>query len=156
MGVSRASLYYVSRQCKKDWALKIQIEEELRRNPAYGSRRLSQALGVSRPRAQRIMRLFGMKPYRRRGRKYHKTKPRRAFPNLLLHIMPSYANHVWATDFTEFVCGGKKAYISTIIDLFTRRIVGVHVALRKGADLTIQTLANALFHYPKPAIFSFR
>jgi hypothetical protein len=39
MGVSRASLYYVSKQMLKDWAVKIRMEEELRRNPSYGSRR---------------------------------------------------------------------------------------------------------------------
>jgi hypothetical protein len=66
MGVSRASLYYVSKQMPKDWAVKIRMEEELRRNPSYGSRRLAQALGVNRKRTQRVMHMFGVKPYRRR------------------------------------------------------------------------------------------
>lgn len=153
IGVSRASLYYVSRQDKKDWAFKIGMEEELRRHPAYGSRRLAIALRVSRPRAQRVMRLFGIKPYRRRGKRYRKSKASRLFPNLLLEICPSYANHVWATDFTELVYRERKVYASTIIDLFTRQIVGVHVAMRKGLALTMQTLANALFHHPKPTLF---
>lgn len=153
MGVSRASLYYVSRQDKKDWALKVRMEEELQRHPAYGSRRLAQALGANRKRTQRVMKIFGIRPYRRRGRKYRKLRSKRTYPNLLLAGMPSYANHIWATDFTELVHREKKVYVSTIIDLFTRKIVGIHVALRKGAALTVQTLANALFHYPKPAIF---
>lgn len=153
MGVSRASLYYVSRQDKKDWALKVRMEEELQHHPAYGSRRLAIALGICRPKAQRVMRLFGIKPYRRRGRKYRKSKASRMFPNLLLEICPSYANHIWATDFTELVYRGKKIYASTIIDLFTRQIVGVHVGLRKGSALTMQTLGNALFHHPRPVIF---
>jgi putative transposase len=153
MGVSRASLYYIARQDRKDWALKVRIEEELQKNPSYGSRRLSQALGVSRPRAQRVMRIFGIRPYRRRGKKYRKSKAKRVFPNLLLGVMPSYANHIWATDFTELIFHGKRVYVSTIIDLFTRRLMGVHVAVRKGSPLTVQTLANALFHHPKPVIF---
>lgn len=153
MGVSRASLYYVSRQDTKDWALKVRMEEELRRNPAYGSRRLAQALGVSRPRAQRVMRIFGVRPYRRRGKKYRKSKAGRMFPNLLLAIMPSYLNHVWAADFTELIFHGKKIYVSTILDLFTRQLMGIHVAVRKGSFLTMQTLANALFHHPRPTIF---
>jgi len=153
MGVSRASLYYVPRQYAKDWALKCRMEEELQRNPAYGSRRLGQALRVNRKRTKRVMHLFGIKPYRRHGRKYRKTKAGRIFPNLLLAIMPSYPNHVWVTDFTELVARGKKAYVSTIIDLFTRQLMGVHVGTRKGSALTLQTLANALFHHPKPTIF---
>lgn len=152
MGVSRASLYYVSRQDRKDWALKVRMEEELHRHPSYGSRRLAQALGVNRKRTKRVMRIFGMKPYRRRGRKWRKSKAKRTFPNLLLEVIPSYPNRVWATDFTELIYRQKKVYVATIIDLFTRQLVGVHVAVRKGAALTVQTLSNALFHHPPPAI----
>jgi transposase InsO family protein len=98
------------------------------------------------------MRLFGIKPYRRHGKRYKKSKAKRMFPNLLMGTMPLYPNHIWATDFTEFAFHGKKVYVSTIIDLFTRKLMGVHVAVRKGAALTVQTLANALLHHPKPAI----
>ena len=153
MGVSRASLYYVVKQDKKDWMLKVRMEEELQRHPSYGSRRLAQALGVNRKRTKRVMKIYGIKPYRRHGRKYRKVKAERHFPNLLLAVMPSYANHVWATDFTELVFHGKKIYVSTILDLFTRQLMGLHVATRKGAPLTVQTLAHALFHHPRPTIF---
>jgi len=153
MGISRASLYYVAKQGKKDWELKIRIEEELRVHPAYGSRRLAITLQVSRPRIQRVMRLYGIKPYRRRGRRYRRVGARRIFPNLLLEVRPTYAHYIWATDFTELIYQRKKVYVSTIIDLFTRQLVGLHVGLRKGSALTIQTLANALFHHPRPAIF---
>jgi transposase InsO family protein len=154
MGVSRGSLYYLPKQPAKDWAVKVLIEEELRRHhELYGSRRLADALKMGRQRVRRVMRLFGVKPYRRCGRKYRKSKAKRAFPNLLLEIMPSYPNHVWVADFTELIFHNRKIYISTILDLFTRRLTGAHVAVRKGAALTVQTLANALFHHPKPVIF---
>ena len=153
MGVSRSSLYYVATQDKKDWALKVRMEEELQKHPSYGARRLAQALSVNRKRTQRVMRIYGIKPYRRHGRKYRKSKTERYFPNLLLGIMPSYPNHIWATDFTELAFHGKKVYVSTIVDLFTRELRGLHVGTRKGAPLTVQTLANALFHHPKPTIF---
>ena len=153
MGVSRASLYYAAVLDAKDWALKVRMEEVLHEHPSYGSRRLAQALGVNRKRTKRVMKLYGVKPYRRHGRKYKKAKAKRHFPNLLLEIMPSYPNHVWATDFTELVFHGKKIYVSTIIDLFTRELMGLHVATRKGAPLTVATLANALFYHPRPVIF---
>lgn len=152
MGVSRASLYYRPKQPEKDWALKVRIEEALRKEPSYGSKRLAPVLCVSRPAVQRVMRIFGIKPYRRHGGKYRKGKATRHFPNLLLATMPSYPNHVWVTDFTEIAFHGRKVYVSTILDLLTRQLMGVHVAVRKGAALTVQTLANALFHHPKPVI----
>ena len=48
---------------------------------------------------------------------------------------------------------GKKVYVATVIDLCTRRIMGIHVAVRKGAALTIQALSNALLHHPRPGLF---
>ena len=152
MGVSRASLYYVARQNKKDWAFKVRIEEVLREHPGYGSRRLGQALGAGRERARRAMRLFGIKPYRRHGKKYSKRKAKRVYPNLLMEIIPSYPNHVWVTDFTELVFHGGKVYFSTILDLFTRQLMGIHVAVRKGAALSVETLGNALLHRPRPVM----
>ena len=127
---------------EKDWRLKIRLEEELQIHPSYGSRRLATALGLCRQRVQRVMRLFGIKPYRRRGRKWRKSKVSRAYPNLLLAVMPGYANHIWAADFTELVQHGKKLYVATVIDLCARRKMGIHVAVRKGAALTIQALSN--------------
>ena len=137
----------------KDWKTKVRMEQELQVNPGYGSRRLSKALSISRQQAQRVMKKFGLRPYRRRGRKRKTARPKRKFPNLLMSIMPLYPNHVWATDFTELVYKGRKIYVSTILDLFTRRIIGLHVTVRKGSHLTIQTLANALFHRPPPTVF---
>lgn len=137
----------------KDWQTKVRMEEELQTNPSYGSRRMADALGICRQHAQRVMRKFGIRSYRRRGKKRPKSKPKRKFPNLLLSIVPLYANHIWTTDFTELIHKGKKIYVSTILDLFTRKVIGIHVAVRKGAQLTVQTLANALFHQQPPKIF---
>ncbi len=152
MGVSRASLYYAARQPAKDWAMKVRIEEALREEPSYGSRRLAPVVGASRPTVQRVMRLFGIKPYRRHGKKHRKRRGKHMFPNLLLQVMPSYPGHVWVTDFTELIFHGQRVYVSTILDLFTRQLLGIKVAVRKGSALTIETLAHALFNHPKPVI----
>src|SRR5437867_3414006 len=42
---------------------------------------------------------------------------------------------------------------ATVIDLFTRRIVGLAVSLRKGTPLVLSALWSALLHYPRPEIF---
>jgi len=147
-------LYYVSRKEKQDWRLKCQIEEVLRGHPAYGSRRIAQELGLNRKRIRRVMRLFGLKPYRRRGKKWRKPKENREiYENLLLVAMPLCPHHIWVADFTELVFYGHKIYLATALDLFTRQIVGVSVAIRKGAPLTIQALWSALLRYPCPEIF---
>lgn len=62
LGVSRSSLYYVSRLDQKDWVTKTRMEAELREEPSYGSRRLADALRIGRDQARRVMRKFGIKP----------------------------------------------------------------------------------------------
>jgi putative transposase len=154
LGVSRSSLYYVSRKEKRDWLLKAKIEEVLREHPSYGSRRLALHLHLNRKRLQRVMRRYGIHPYRRIGRKYLvKSRVKVIYPNLLMTEMPSYPNHIWASDFTELVWKERKVYVATVLDLFTRQVVGIGVALKKGAPLTLQALYGALLNASRPSIF---
>lgn len=153
-GVSRASLYYIPRKETRDWQLKVKIEEALREHPSYGSRRLALHLKLNRKRLQRVMRRFGIKPYRRHGRKWLVTKRVPViYANLLMTTVSAYPNHIWAADFTELKYKGQKVYVATVEDLYTRKIVGIAVALRKGAPLTLQALYGALLHQPHPEIF---
>jgi transposase InsO family protein len=153
LGVSRQSLYHVSKKEKRDWQMKTIIEEILRQHPSYGSRRLALHLKKNRKGIQRVMQRFGIHPYRRRGRKWLiKKRVSVIYANLLFTTVPSYPNHIWAADFTE-LGWKKKVYVATVEDLYTRDIVGVAVALRKGAPLTLQALYGALLHHPHPLIF---
>ena len=153
LGISRASLYYVSKKEKADWELKTRIETVLREHPAYGSRRLAIALSMNRKKVKRVMNKFGLKPYRRRVRKWRKTKKIEVlYANLLFTIIPSYPHHVWAADFTELSFRGRTIYVATVIDLYTREIVGVAVSIRKGVQLTIQALYHALLNHQRPTI----
>lgn len=152
--MARSSLYYVPRKDTQDWQTKTSIEAVLREHPSYGSRRIALALRRNRKAMQRVMRRFGIKPYRRRGRKWRrKATIAVVYPNMLLLTIPSYPHHVWAADFTELAWRGRRVYVATVIDLYARTIAGVAVSVRKGAVLTLQALGAALLHHPHPAIF---
>ena len=154
LGIARSTIYYVSKKDKKDWIQKGIIEEVLRLHPTYGSRRVADHLQMNRKPIQRVMQKFGIKARRRRrAKKYSKTKVSTIYANLLVATIPSYPHHIWAADFTEVWFQGKWVYIATVIDLYTREILGVAVSLKKGAQLTIQALYNALLHHPRPEIF---
>jgi putative transposase len=154
LGVSRGSLYYKPLQPDKDWQLKCLIEETLRNHPSYGSRRISLHLKMNRKPIQRVMNLFGIKAYRRRGRKWKKTKNIKViYPNLLLTEYPKYENHIWVSDFTRISFQGKIIYVATIEDLFTRKVVGVSVYTNHSVQLTMSALMNALLSNKRPEIF---
>lgn len=154
LGISRATLYYHSRIEQKDWELKCRMEALLREHPAYGSRSIRDAFGIGRQRARRVMSKYGIKPYRRRGRKWKKKQRISViYPNLLATTMLQYPHHVWAADFTELWWKRRWVYVATVENLYTREIVGIAVSLRKGTQLTLQALYAALNAYPRPTIF---
>lgn len=154
LGISRQSLYHKPKKPDKDWALKCTIEEVLREHPSYGSRRIALHLKLNRKGVKRVMNIFGIKAYRRRGRKWKNTKNIKVvFPNILLTAYPSYPNHIWVSDFTYLPFQGKTVYVATVMDLFTRRIVGVSVYTTHATQLVLSAFMNALFENSRPLIF---
>jgi transposase InsO family protein len=154
LGVSRSLLYYQPRLKEKDWRLKQNIEKVLREFPSYGHKRLAIRLKVNKKRILRVMKLFGIKPYRRRGKKWRKTKrnPLTAYPNLLLTEFPKYLNHIWVSDFTYLSFKGKWIYLATIMDLFSREIVGFSVMTNHSTQLVMNALLSAICKHPVSGI----
>lgn len=69
LGVPRRNLYNLNtKQNEADSILKDQILKVLELNPSYGHRRIALALGVGKKRVRRLMRLNGIKPYKRKAR----------------------------------------------------------------------------------------
>jgi putative transposase len=154
LGISRGTLYYRPKKPDKDWQVKCTIEEALRENPGYGHKRLAIHLRMNRKKVLRVMKLFGIKPYRRHGRKWKKTKNISAvYPNLLLTEYPRYQNHIWASDFTYLQFKNRTIYVATVMDLFTKRIVGLSILTNHSVQLTINVLLSALNANPRSVIF---
>jgi transposase InsO family protein len=154
LGMYRSSLYYKQKKPEEDWKLKCRIEEVLREHPSYGSRRLALHLKLNRKGVKRVMNVFGIKAYRRRGKKFKKTKNIKVvYPNLLLTTSPQYENHIWVTDFTYIYWEDKTIYVATVIDLFTRKVVGLAVYTTHATQLVISALMSALHNNSRPLIF---
>lgn len=154
LGVSRGTLYYQPKQPEKDWRLKCQIEEVLRENPSYGSPRIALTLKRSHKPVERVMKIFGIKAYRRRGKKWKGSKKTKIiYPNLLLGEYPAYENHIWVSDFTYIPFQGKMVYLATVLNLFSRKIVGLSVYTTHATQLVLSSFLNALHDNPRPEIF---
>jgi len=154
LGVSEATVYYRRKMDARDHALRRQIEEVLHRYPSYGHKRIARELKRNKKPVLRVMKKFGIRPYRRRGKKWRRAKPQsEQYPNLLRLVTPSYEGCVWAADFTHLAFKDKDVCLATVIDLFSRKVMGAAVSLSHGAPLVIQAFANALLTNGRPAIF---
>ena len=139
---------------EKDWRLKVRLEEELQIHPSYGSRRIATALGTLPPADAEGHASVWHQALPQERQKMEKIQ---GFPDLSQPPARGHARickpHL-GSDFTEFVQHGKKVYVATVIDLYTRRILGIQVTVRKGAALTIQALSNAPASIIRARIYS--
>lgn len=121
----------------------------------YGYRRIARALAVNKKRVQRVMRLFGIKAYRRRGRKWRKKLKEVViqYPNLLRKIVPLYPGHAWVADFTYLPYRGRLVYLATVMDVYPREVVGWAISISHSLPLVQQALFSALLHRSRPDIF---
>lgn len=156
-GISRSSFYYKKKIPKRDEQILQEITEVLQLHPSYGYRRIALHLKRNKKQIQRVMQLFGLKPYRRRGRKpqYHRSTSIAAYPNLIKGWFPHTPGIVWVSDFTYLPFHGRFVFLATILDLYSREVVGWHISTSHDAALTSAALFHALtFHKPPQILHS--
>lgn len=157
LGVSRSSLYYRHKRPAIDLEVKSQIESVMVANPSYGHKRIAIELKLNKKRILRVMKLFNLKPYRRRVRKPTKkddsNKPPTKYHNLIKYFCPIRPNIVWAADFTYIEFQGRFIYLATVMDLYTREIIGYNISRFHNKELVIGALLNALANSNSPPIY---
>jgi transposase InsO family protein len=153
LNIARSTFYYRSLLDQKDEELKLKIEKVMDDNKSYGHRRIATELKLNKKQVRRVMKKFGLKPSR--GRK----KPRKCgkndkfeTPNMLVSLFPLYRGHVWITDFTYLKWRNRWVYVCTVIDLFTREVVGLSIKTNHSALLVAEATLNALASNSPPAI----
>lgn len=148
LGVARSSLYYKPKKPLQDTEHKNKIVAVMTEHPAYGARRVAWALNMNRKKTQRLMRANGLKPKLRRGFRHIKLddlgRPETRVENILKVICPIRPNMVWAGDFTYLWFIDRFWYVATVIDVYTREIVGWHIANHHTTSLIVDAFQDAV------------
>ena len=148
LGCARSTLYYKPKQPESDEELRQKIVAVMKDNPAYGSRRVAVALQINRKAAKRVMQIFGLKPQIHRGWRPTKpedlNRPETRVENVLKIICPIQPHVVWAGDFTYLWFQDRFWYLATVIDVYTREIVGWHIANHHTTNLIMDAFNDAL------------
>ena len=152
IGFSRTHQYYQHKQPAKDWHTKQLIETALRDHPSYGHKRLALHLKMNKKKVLRVMKLFGIKPYRRTTPKVYQKPKDSVFPNYLITETPLGPGDIYASDFTYLKYHGRWVYVATVLDVFTREIVGISVLTTHHTQLVINALSSAILHRAPPRI----
>ena len=120
----------------------------------YGYRRITEGLQIkygvifNHKKVKRIMNKYYIKPEYIR-----KIRPNIAYKRIEENVKPNLikrqfntdnSNKIWTTDITYLIFNNKRAYLSTIIDLFDRKVVAYKISKFNNNQLVIDTLNEAL------------
>jgi putative transposase len=148
LGISRQALYYQPKREKIDQEIKLQIESVLVTHKSYGHKRIALELKLNKKRILRVMKKFNIKPYRRRAKRLVKKddlgKAESGYDNLIKLFCPILPNIIWVADFTYIKFHDRFIYLSTVMDLFTREIIGWNISRFHNADLVLGAFKDAL------------
>jgi putative transposase len=155
LGIERKNTYRKSKLAIKDKQLAEQIKHVHKSDPAYGHRRVAWELGINPKRALRVMNKFGIKPPRRKAKKYWCTRStdKHSYTNLIKEITPQAPHQIWASDVSYIKFQGRFWYLSTIEDVTTRQIMAAQVGKHHDAELVKTTILQALKTGVKPKYF---
>lgn len=160
-GIARATFYNKSireeRLLKSDLELRDTIEEIHKELPGYGYRRVREHLlrdgkNVNTKRIRRVMRKFSLfscvkKMFKPRGTH---TEVRIVYPNLVRGLKLKGPNQLWSTDITFIKLVDEYVYLSAIIDVYTRKIVGWAVSRDLSHKFCLKSLDVAIKRYKPP------
>jgi transposase InsO family protein len=144
-----------SRRAQANKALLVKIKEAHQRSRGvYGSPRIFQELRAqgelcSRKRVARLMREGDIvAKMKKRFKITTQANPKAsAAPNLLQQeFMAEQPNQRWVADMTYVDTGEGWLYVAAILDLFSRRIVGLAMSERMTSELVCQALNQAIRH----------
>ncbi len=148
LGISRGMLYYQHRRPIIDEEVKHQIEAVLAEHKAYGHKRIAPELKLNRKRILRVMKKFNLKPYRPHGKKPGKKEDtgkaaEKDAVNIYKLLCPIAPNIVWVSDFTYIKFKGRFIYVATVMDMYTREIIGIAISRFHNQNLVMEAFMDA-------------
>ena len=160
--INRSSMYYKSSK-KQDLVdledfLMNRIDEIYTKYPFYGQRRIKEVLrregyDVSRGKVRRLMKRMGLVAIYPKRRLSIANKLHKKYPYLLSGIVINRPNQVWATDITYIRLKKGFAYLTAIMDWYSRYVVSWELSITMDVDFCMTALKKALF-IAKPEIFN--
>ncbi len=148
LGICRSTLYYESKLDAKDEAFKDRIGEVLAGNPCYGHKRIAIELGMNKKKVLRIMKKCGLESKRKKRKAFiiigDIGLPVAEYRNQIESFCPSAPNIAWCGDFTYFRFKDSFIYLATIIDIYTREIIGFSLSRRHNRFLVKSAVLDAM------------
>lgn len=159
LGVNISSCYVKSKTKAKDTTLMNEIRDIYAMRPFQGYRRMTldlKDLGyeINHKKVYRLMRLMGLQalyPKKNLSKRNHEHK---VYPYLLNQHPPLKPHDVWCVDITYIKIAKGFVYLTALIDVVSRYVVGWHVSTSLETESCLQALEMAIKSSYKPKIIN--
>lgn len=155
LNITRQNYYKYRNTIDKDYYDYLEIKRVFEEGEElYGAVRIKKALLrdtgwiVNLKKIRRIMKKYDIKVRYHKVFKKNTNRDRleeNVRPNLLKrNFYADKPNQKWSTDITYIIYNGKRAYLSSIMDLYTRDIIAYKISYKMDNKLVIDTLNEAI------------
>jgi len=155
LGITRQNYYKYRNTVDRDYFDYLEIKRVFEEGKElYGARRIKKALVedtgwiINLKKVRRIMKKYYLKVRYHKVFKANQNKKRieeNVKPNLVRrNFNVDRINQVWSTDITYIIYNGKRAYLSSIMDLYSRNIISYKISYRMDNKLVMDTLNEAI------------
>jgi putative transposase len=154
LGLARSTRYYrPAGESAENLALMRRIDEQYLRTPFYGSRKLSEVLGVNRKCIQRLMRVMGIEAIYPKRRATWPGAGHKIYPYLLRNVEVTRHNQVWASDITYVPLRHGFLYLVAVMDWYSRYVLSWRLSNTLTGSFCLEALDEALAQ-ARPEIFN--
>ena len=160
LDLTRSLVYYKPKPVSSlELQLMRLIDEIHIERPFLGIRRIAdelQEMGylANRKRVRRLMRLMRIEAIYPKPNLSKSNPEHRIYPYLLRGLKIDRPNQVWATDITYIPMKKGFAYLTAIMDLYSRRILAWRLSNSLDTSFCVDALEEALYRHGKPEIFN--
>lgn len=161
LNINKSSLYYEKTPFveRVDTNIITKIVELYKEMPFYGVRRtyhelLRQGYVIGRDRVGKIRKQLNLRTFYPVPKTTIKGKQHQIYQYLLKNLKIDRVNQVWATDITYIPIKGGFAYLVSIIDIYTRKILAWNLSNTMHRQNCIDVLSEAIDRYGLPEIFN--
>jgi len=160
LGLSRASYYrQPAGETDKNLELMRLIDETYTKYPFFGSRQIRNYLKnrgyrVNRKRIQRLMRLMGLASVAPGKKTSLPERTHKVYPYLLRNLDINRPNQVWCSDITYIRLKHGFAYLTVIMDWYSRYILSWELSVTMDDSFCVSALERAIRRYGCPEIFN--
>jgi len=161
LGINRSTLYYKSLPFMDRLNADVisQIVEIYEHFPFYGVRRtyhelLRRGYHLGRDRISKVKQELNLRTFYPKPKTTFRNKKHKTHPYLLKGLEITASNQVWATDITYIPLKVGFAYLVSIIDLYSRKILAWYLSNSLDKSFCIDILNEATERYGIPEIFN--